>query len=181
MPTIVIAAIALGLTVLQYCASLLRWVREPTFEVVDARMAIDGEGDAAALGQGSIHILATGGARSRKIVRWALGVIMDRTKGTLHPMNPTVATAVIPVAAREPTVFGLDIISGPRLEGRNEFTAVLGLDMGYGYQRIEFNMQVSGGEAILDLLPQQTAAWHSLRVKPSLASAIRRRVRLLLP
>ena len=74
---------------------------------------------------------------------------------------------------------GHDIWTAP--EGRGKFTVVLGLDMGYGIERIEFNMQVSCGEAVLDLLPQQTAAWRSLRVKRRFASAIWRGLRLRLP
>ena len=154
----VFATVAFVLTIVQAVFSSLRWIREPTFEVLHASFATEKHGERLwVVKRGVITVVAFGGARTRRIVNWKF-TLFRRTedgKGYGVGMNAVIEPILETIPAHESTKFTLNVESGMGLEDEIPETLAgeLHLRVDKYWTRVDFGLhRVSTGDFYLDTL-----------------------------
>ena len=152
----IFATVAFVLTTVQAGLSLLRWIREPTFEVLWASFATERNGEGPSIVKGGVvTVVAYGGARTRNVVNWKCTLFRPTGDGRRVGIGtgPVVAPTLETIPAHESTKFTLRVESGMALEEGipERLTGELHLRLDKYWTCVEFGLhRVSTGDFYLD-------------------------------
>lgn len=177
----IFATIAFAWTVLHGLFSFARWLREPTFEVLNASFATDKKKEGLwVVSHGDVTVVAYGGARTRRIVnsKFLLTAVTDKGERVSAGMNMVVEPILQTIPAHESTKFTLRVQPSQGFEELPErLTGNLSLRVDKYWSRVEFPLQrVSGGDFLLDIPIGELAPWMPV---PSWKRALSRLKRLV--
>ena len=162
----VFATVAFTWTIIHGVFCFVRWLREPTFEVLNASFTTkQRKQDLWVVEGGLITIVAFGGARTRKIVNWKF-ILFRRTedgRGAGGGINTIVEPILETIPAHESTKFTLRVQSGMAFEEIPErLTGDLSLRLDKYWTRVEFPLRrVSTGDFHYDTPISEIAPWMS--------------------
>lgn len=161
----IFATVAFAWTIVHGVFSFLRWLREPTFDVLNAYFTTEKKGEGLwVVKRGVITVVGYGGARTRKIVNWRF-MLFRRTpdgRGIGVSMDPVTAQTLETIPAHESTKFTLQVESGMGLEKQipERLTGELYLLVDKYWTPVNFSLHsVSGGNFHLDRPIEDEVPW----------------------
>ena len=161
----VFATIAFAWTILHGLFSFTRWLREPTFEVLDASLATDEKQGVSVVEGGYITVVAFGGARTRRIVDWKLMLFERIEDGRMigRGINMVVEPILETIPAHESTKLTLTVQPGTAFDTNPAaLTGELRLQVDkYLSDKVKFTLH-AGPAGVFSLdRPMAQALWRS--------------------
>ena len=166
----VIAVVAFVLSIVQAGLSFLRWIREPTFEVLQASFATEKRGERLwAVKGGTITVVAFGGARTRKVVNWKFMLFRwtENGRGSGAGINAVVEPILETIPAHESTKFTLNVesgIAGLEEEIPEKLVGELHLRVDKYWTCVDFQLRRSTGNFYLDRPVESDFPWMTTRL-----------------
>jgi hypothetical protein len=156
--------------------ALLRWAREPTFEVLDATFAMEERQGVGSLRGGRVTVLAVGGGRTRNIVDWKL-LLGPTGAGYRAGVNLVVEPIMQTIPAHDAVKFSVEVGAGSAIdEDVRSLAARLYLRLGRDWEEVRF-LVTRGASGDFSLDSWITHTPYSLHLPPWWKRAARRFLR----